>query len=139
MTNMSEEAERPVASDLDGDAVVLWPGEDLAARFDHWPGMRSRWIIPPTKEGWDKFALSEWELEKAAWTDLHHHVEVNVILEGELTVECDGLTVVGTRGDTVRVGAGKLGRYSAPVYARMLAVYGPNPGREDEEFSYEPI
>jgi hypothetical protein len=37
----------------------------------------------------------------------------------------------------VRVPAGKVGRYSAPVYARMFAIYGPNPsGAKTEHGEY---
>lgn len=56
------------------------------------------------------------------------------LVEGELHVECDGQTVVvGPRG-TVRVPAGKVGRYSAPVYARTFAIYGPNPNGSKTEY-----
>lgn len=104
-----------------------------------WTGMHSRWVVPPRPEGWSGFALSEWELDHAAWTDRHHHDEFNLVLEGELHVECDGITVVAGPGDTVRVPAGHTGRYSAPAHARMIAVYGPNPGLPDESRSYEPL
>lgn len=120
-------------------AVELWPRGKLHAERDEWPGMRSRWMVPPQQGGWTDYAVSEWELEEAAWTDLHHHDEINLVLEGELHVESDGHTVVAGPGDTVRVAAGQLGHYRAPIYARMFAVYGPNPGLPDESFSYEPL
>ena len=49
------------------------------------------------------------------------------VLEGRLFVACDGETVEAVTGDVVRVPAGSVGRYWAPEYARMVAVYGPNP------------
>lgn len=123
----------------DSQSLNLWKADALVALKNEWPGMRSRWIISPQTGGWGGFALSEWELERAAWTDLHHHDEVNVVVEGELHVECDGKTVVAKPGDSVRVRAGHLGRYSAPKYARMVAVYGPNQGEPDESFAYEQL
>ena len=44
-----------------------------------------------------------------------------------LHVESDGRVVVAAAGDTVTVTAGSTGRYWAPEYARMLAIYAPNP------------
>ena len=44
-----------------------------------------------------------------------------------LHVESDGQTVVAAAGDTVTLTAGSVGRYWAPGYARMLAIYSPNP------------
>jgi quercetin dioxygenase-like cupin family protein len=129
-----------VVNDTARDAVELMPSEPLVMLNPEWPGMRGRWITAtPTDQGWPDFILSEWELEGAAWTDLHHHDEVNLVVEGELHVECDGKTVVAGPGDTVRVPAGRLGRYVAHRYARMVAVYGPNPGMADEAFSYESL
>jgi len=55
------------------------------------------------------------------------HAEINYVLEGELHVEADGQTVVLGPGDCVRVAPGETGRYWAPTYARMLALYGANP------------
>ena len=73
------------------------------------------------------FIVGQWSLTAAAWTDRHDHEEVNYVLEGELHVECDGLTRVVRPGEAVLVEAGSLARYAAPVYARMLYVYGPSP------------
>jgi ethanolamine utilization protein EutQ (cupin superfamily) len=95
--------------------------------------MRTRWVIPPREEGWPEFALSEWELTAAGWSDRHPHSETNVVLEGELHVESDGVTVVARVGDTVTVPAGAVGRYWAPVHARMIAIYGPNADAEDTD------
>lgn len=96
-------------------------------------GMGSRWIFPPQPQGWTEFVLSEWELRSAGWADLHPHTETNVVVEGELHVECAGETVVAGAGDTVTVPAGVRGRYWAPDYARMIAVYGPNPDAQSTE------
>lgn len=107
----------------------LWhrPATDLVSEPGDIPGSRCRWLMEPPPESWSGFVLSEWELRGIGWSDLHPHDETNIVVEGELHVECEGETVVvGPRG-TVRVPAGKVGRYSAPVYARMFAVYGPNP------------
>ena len=93
----------------------------------HGPGMQSRWIFAPLADGWSEFALSEWELREAGWSDLHPHSETNLVVEGELHVESGGKTVVASAGDTVTVPAGQVGRYWAPTYARMYAIYGPNP------------
>ena len=90
-------------------------------------GMRSRWVLEPSADAWEGFALSEWELTASGWTDRHPHSETNVVIEGELHVESGGVTVVAGVGDTVTVPAGQVGRYWAPVHARMLAIYGPNP------------
>jgi hypothetical protein len=39
--------------------------------------------------------------------------------------------------DTVVVPAGSKARYAAPTYARMLAIYGPNPeGLESGDFAF---
>jgi len=92
------------------------------------PNLRSRWIVEgrgeaPRPDG----AFVEWELRGAGWQDRHPHSEINYILDGELHVEADGQTVVLGPGDCVRVASGESGRYWAPTYARMVAVYGANP------------
>jgi Cupin domain len=110
------------------------PATDMVSESDDVPGSRCRWLMGPPPESWSDFVLSEWELRGIGWSDLHPHDETNIVVEGELHVECDGQTVVvGPRG-TVRVPAGKLGRYSAPVYARMIAIYGPNPSGAKTEY-----
>jgi ethanolamine utilization protein EutQ (cupin superfamily) len=117
--------------------VQLIPSQPLDERDDFMPG---RTIITADPAGWDGVALSEWELTAAQWTDRHPHDEINYVLDGELHVECDGETVVARRGDTVRVEAGSTGTYSAPVHARMLAIYGPNPdGAESDSFEYRKL
>ena len=70
--------------------------------------------------------VGEWSLTAAAWTDRHQHEEVNWVLEGELRVTCDGRTAIVRAGSAVVVPAGRRARYAAPVYARMLFVYGPS-------------
>jgi uncharacterized cupin superfamily protein len=89
--------------------------------------MPGRVIAEPRAEGWHGVALTEWELTSAEWTDSHPFDEYNYVLEGELHVESDGEVVVAGPGDVVRVLAGGVGRYWAPRYARMLAIYAPNP------------
>lgn len=124
---------------LDTSGVEFLPKGTMTALKAEWPGMRSRWIIPPTEGGWSTFALGEWELEKAVWTDLHHHDEIAVVVEGELHVTVDGETVIARPGDTVRAKAGRLGRYAAPKYARMIGIYGSNSGQPDEAFDYQDL
>lgn len=109
------------------EAPVLLPGEPLRPMDERTSGMRSRWIVPPREDGWDGYALSEWELRGVGFSDHHPHTELNVVVEGELHVEAAGTTVIARPGDTVRTPAGAIGRYWAPVYARMIAVYGSNP------------
>jgi ethanolamine utilization protein EutQ (cupin superfamily) len=91
------------------------------------PGMASRRIFGSTDGSWARPVFMEWELTGAAWTDLHPHDEFNFVLEGELHVHSDGVTVVAGVGDLVRVVAHTTARYVAPVHARMLAVYDHNP------------
>jgi ethanolamine utilization protein EutQ (cupin superfamily) len=115
-------------------AVTLIPHTPLTDRDDFMPG---RTIIEPDPAGWSGVALMEWELTAAEWTDRHPHDEINFVLDGELHVESGGETVIARRGDTVRVDAGSTGRYFAPVHARMLAIYGPNPdGAESDSFEF---
>lgn len=105
-------------------APQLLSGGPLVADAD---GPAGRALIPPSPQGWHGFALMEWELRGDTWSDLHPFDEVNYVLEGELHVRSSGATVVAVAGDAVRVPAGELGEYRAPSYARMLAIYGPNP------------
>jgi hypothetical protein len=74
---------------------------------------RSCRFINSHPEGpWDDFILSEW-------------------------VESGGETVILKPGDSARVNPGRKGRYWAPVYARMVTIYGPNPeGTESHSFRY---
>src|SRR5262249_6814715 len=113
----------PTAPSVVGSSAELEPEPGM-------PRMRSRWVLEPDGEAWDGFALSEWELTAAGWSDRPPHSETNILLEGELHVSSGGVTVVASKGDTVTVEAGEVGRYWAPVHARMLAIYGPNPAGE---------
>jgi uncharacterized cupin superfamily protein len=91
------------------------------------PHMASRSIYGPKVGPRRTPAFMEWELRAAEWVDTHPHDEFNVVLEGELHVTSGGATVVAGPGDLVRVPAGERGRYAAPAYARMLAVYDHSP------------
>jgi mannose-6-phosphate isomerase-like protein (cupin superfamily) len=70
--------------------------------------------------------IGEWSLERAAWTDLHHHDEITVLIEGSLTVSTGEESVTLRPGDRVAVPAGHRARYEASRYARMLYIYGPS-------------
>jgi quercetin dioxygenase-like cupin family protein len=89
---------------------------------------KCRVIIPPVQDGWSEPALFEWELTAESWTDEHPHSEYNFVIEGQLFVESGGVTVEAQTGDVVCVPAGTVGRYWAPKYARLLAIYGPSKG-----------
>lgn len=84
---------------------------------------------------WSDVAIHEWELEGEGWEDLHPHDETTYLLAGELVIESDGTTVTLRPGDAAVVHGGHLGRYLAKGYARMLAIYGPNPsGAQSSHF-----
>ena len=88
----------------------------------------------------DELVIGEWSLTAAAWTDRHLHEETNWVLEGELHVTCDGRRDVVVQGNAVVVPAGSLARYEAPIYARMLFVYGPSrDGHAMLDGSYEEL
>jgi mannose-6-phosphate isomerase-like protein (cupin superfamily) len=91
----------------------------------------------PDTAGWDEPVIAEWELKAAGWADLHPHTETNVVLAGQLYVQSGGVTVIANAGDCVTVRAGNVGRYWAPVFARMIVIYGPNPqGKPTESIEY---
>jgi len=98
---------------------------------------KCRVIFPAPKGGWSEPALFEWELKAESWTDEHPHTEYNFVLEGRLFVESGGVTVEAQAGDVVRVPAGTAGRYWAPTYARLLAIYGPSQGGPSRSLGYE--
>jgi mannose-6-phosphate isomerase-like protein (cupin superfamily) len=100
---------------------------------------KCRVIIQPAQGGWSEPALFEWELTAESWTDEHPHSEYNFVIEGQLFVESGGVTVEAQAGDVVRVPAGAVGRYSAPKYARLLAIYGPSKGGASRKLSYEKL
>ncbi len=101
------------------------------------PNCRS--IVAPAPGGWTEPALFEWELRAEAWTDEHPHTEYNYVIEGQLFVESDGVTVEAGPGDVVQVPAGAIGKYWAPAYARMLAIYGPSAGAPSRKLHYEKL
>lgn len=123
-----------------GDVRVkpeLWSNAPLVEISPKTPRMKGRWIVAPRPEGWDKYALSEWELTAAGYADHHPHDEVSYIMEGELHIRVDDTTTVGRPGDAILVPAGSTGYYWAPKYARMLGIYGPNSaGDETESVEY---
>lgn len=90
-------------------------------------------LVAPSADGWADIAMTEWELRGEEWTDKHPHSEYNYVLEGTVFVESEGETVQAHPGDVVLVSPGSVGRYSAPTYARLLAVYGPNPAAQPSE------
>jgi quercetin dioxygenase-like cupin family protein len=98
---------------------------------------KCRVITPPVPGGWSEPVLFEWELTAESWTDEHPHSEYNYVIEGQLFVESGGVTVEAQAGDVVRVPADAVGRYWAPKYARLLAIYGPSDGRPSRRLGYE--
>ena len=100
---------------------------------------KCRAIIAPEPGGWSEPRMFEWELKAESWTDEHPHSEYNFVIEGQLFVECGGVTVEAHRGDVVMVPAGSPGRYWAPRYARLLAIYGPSEGRKSRALGYEKL
>ena len=122
------------------EAIDFWQAKPMTALDGEWGRLRCRFINSHPTGRWDDFILSEWELEACAWEDFHPHSETAFVLEGELHIESDGKTIILKPGDSARVNPGRLGRYSAPVYARMVTIYGPNPeGLESHSFQYSEI
>jgi len=100
---------------------------------------KCRTIMPPVQSGWSEPVLFEWELTSESWTDQHPHSEYNFVIEGQLFVESGGVTVEAQAGDVVRVPARAVGRYWAPTYARLLAIYGPNKGEPSTTLGYHKL
>jgi mannose-6-phosphate isomerase-like protein (cupin superfamily) len=100
---------------------------------------KCRAIIPPSPGGWAEPALFEWELAGESFSDQHPHSEYNFVIEGQLFVESGGVTVEAHAGDVVRVPAGAAGRYWAPKYARLLAIYGPSQGEPSRSLGYRKL
>lgn len=126
-----------------GEPIDFWLGKPLEALEDDWGKLRCRFINSDPKGptgSWSDFVMSEWELKACGWEDRHPHTETAFVLEGELHIESEGKTVILKAGDSARVNPNILGRYSAPVYARMLTIYGPNPAAEESDsFRYYEI
>jgi mannose-6-phosphate isomerase-like protein (cupin superfamily) len=117
------------------DAPMKFSRADLTG--DNEP--KCRVITPPAQRGWSEPVLSEWQLTAESWTDQHPHSEYNFVIEGRLFVESGGVTVEAQAGDVVRVPAGAVGRYWAPGYARLLAIYGPSNGEPSKSLGYEKL
>ncbi len=117
------------------DAPSLYARADLGGGN----GPSCRDIIAAQADGWTEPAIMEWELKGESWTDWHPHVEYNYVIDGQLFVESGGVTVEARGGDLVRVPAGTVGRYWAPKYARLLAIYGPNRGQPSREIEYRKL
>jgi len=101
----------------------LFPRRDLAGAA---AGCRS--IIAAPAGGWTHVPLGEWELRSGAgFGDCHPYEEINIVLQGRLVVDCDGVRVEAGPGDVVRVPPDRPAYYSAAPYARMVYVYGTNP------------
>ncbi|MEO5780538.1 MULTISPECIES: cupin domain-containing protein [Arthrobacter] len=119
------------------EAIDFWPAKSMTVMREEWPRLRCRFINSLPVGRWEDFILSEWDLEACGWEDFHPHTETNFLVEGELYIESEGKTVILKPGDSARVNPGQTGRYWAPVYARMVTVYGPNPeGLESHSFRY---
>ena len=116
-------------------APTIFPRGPYPAR----EGSTCRTIIAPVETGWTEPAMFEWELKAESWTDQHPHCEYNYVIEGQLFVDSGGVTVEALAGDVVRVPAGATGRYWAPRYARLLAVYGPNAGEPSRSVAYQKL
>ncbi|WP_326591041.1 cupin domain-containing protein [Streptomyces brevispora] len=122
-----------LATATENDGIAVWRPSELRPLDAATGGMRSRWIIPPVDGGGD-YSVSEWSLTGAGWSDRHPHDELNYVIEGELHIESGGTTVVLRPGDAALVAKGETGRYWAPEYARMFAVYGSNPEGETSDY-----
>jgi mannose-6-phosphate isomerase-like protein (cupin superfamily) len=116
-------------------APTKFPKSEFAERN----GPSCRTIIPPAEGGWAEPAFFEWELQAESWIDEHPHTEYNYVIEGQVFVESAGVTVEAHSGDLVRVPSGVVGRYWAPKYARLLAIYGPSKGEPSRRLGYEKL
>ncbi|GAA1763894.1 hypothetical protein GCM10009712_10560 [Pseudarthrobacter sulfonivorans] len=123
-----------------GNAIDFCAAQPLKALGGEWGRLQCRFINAHPVGAWDDFILSEWTLDSRAWEDFHPHSETAFVLEGELHIESQGKTVILRPGDSARVNPGGVGRYWAPVYARMVTIYGPNPeGLESHSFRYSEL
>jgi len=112
-----------------------FPRTDLSGRDEP----KCRTILPAAPGGWSEPALFEWELTAESWSDQHPHSEYNFVIEGELYVESGGVTVEAHAGDVVCVPPRAVGRYWAPKYARLLAIYGPSKGEVSRSLGYQKL
>lgn len=134
---MAATTNSPLQAPAAGVKIDFWPTSSMRPLKDEWKRLNCRFINATPGGRWDDFILSEWELKSCGWEDFHPHTETNFLMEGELNIESEGKAVTLRPGDTARVNPGQLGRYWAPVYARMITVYGPNPeGLESHSFRY---
>jgi quercetin dioxygenase-like cupin family protein len=122
-----------------GIAMTDAPTRFPRTPFEEGDQPKCRVIVPPTHAGWSEPVLFEWELTAESWTDEHPHNEYNFVIEGQLFVESGGVTVEAQAGDVVQVPAGAVGRYWAPKYARLLAIYGPSRGEPSKRLGYEKL
>jgi mannose-6-phosphate isomerase-like protein (cupin superfamily) len=121
-----------------GDAArtpTKFPRSELQGRDEP----KCRVIMAPAPGGWSEPALFEWELTAESWTDQHPHSEYNFVIEGQLFVESGGVTVEAHAGDVVRVPPRAVGRYWAPKFARLLAIYGPSDGGPSRSLGYQKL
>lgn len=133
---MTKSTPQPAAQRAE-NAIDSWPATPMKHMPAEGSRMRCRFINADPVGAWDEFLLMEWELDRCGWEDFHPHTETAFVVEGELHIESDGEKVVLGPGDAARVNAGHKGRYSAPVYARMVTTYGPNrDGLESHSFRY---
>lgn len=84
------------------------------------------WVIPPNPAGWSEPVFSFWELTAETWSDHHIHSEWIYIIEGHLFAKVDGVEMEFHKGDIAFIPGGFTGYYKAPVYAKMLSIYGPS-------------
>jgi len=118
------------------NAPTKFPRTDLRTK----PGKpKCRVILPPAAGGWSEPVIYEWELASESWSDEHPHSEYNFVIEGQLFVESGGVTIEAQAGDVVRVPPGAAGRYWAPKYARLLAIYGPSKGQPSQTLHYQKL
>lgn len=134
-------AETPTPENITNPFFTVWRATELKSDKPEWKNNVGRFITAFPWDGpWTGFIMSEWELKEAIWQDRHPHEEFNLVIEGELHLTCDDQTVILKAGDAATVAPGKLGVYTAPKFAKMVTVYGPNPsGAESIDFAYQDL
>jgi mannose-6-phosphate isomerase-like protein (cupin superfamily) len=128
----------------DQDDTKTTAAERLPTRFvpsasSGGDGPACRTLLPAPAGGWTEPAIFEWELRGESWSDRHPHSEYNFVIEGELFVEAAGVVVRAGAGEVVKVPADVAGRYWAPRYARLLAIYGPSKGEPSRVLGYQKL